>query len=59
MDNAFNRLYEEDERLFVFDLEFESRFMSMWNVANLSKSYDFGQKAFDERKESLLTWYKA
>ncbi|MCA9374043.1 MAG: patatin-like phospholipase family protein [Candidatus Gracilibacteria bacterium] len=57
MDNAFHRIYEEDERLFVFDLEFKSRFMSLWNITDLSKSYDFGKKQFQKRKNELLEWY--
>lgn len=57
MDNVFHRIYEEDERLFVFDLEFKGRFASLWNIVDISRNYVFGEKAFRKRKEELLEWY--
>ena len=56
MDNAFRRIYTENDELFVFDVKFKRGFTSTWNVSNLAKKYDVGKTEFEVRKEDFLKW---
>ncbi len=59
MDSAFRRVYEENERLFVFDVKFKPGFASTWNITNLDKKFVVGRNEFEKRKEEFLKWYLA